>query len=109
MDTITTKKIIAAVKSSFGVDSLHNINEVLADWISDQQEIIAYSIDKRNDRLFIIAAEREYPENPPGKQGNTNYNLLRVFPGGNQWHVSVDVSEVGAERMMLEMLERIAN
>lgn len=59
-----------------------NLEEILNDWISEEEEIVAHKISAVSNAILIVTNTQD-----------EGYYLYRFFPTYETWQVSVDVQE----------------
>jgi hypothetical protein len=82
MDTTATyEKMVQDVKDQFtSVADIEAFEKKAKEWIHKGRLITSrVDNDKRGNVVMIV-------------ERNTKFEIIRMFPGGNQWHVSVDLT-----------------
>jgi hypothetical protein len=77
-----------------------SFEEKAKEWISITHKIVTFKADKAECNVKVIV-RTSYDKH---RQEDV-YTLLRFFPGGNSWQVSVDVNEKNAIQVFNSLLD----
>lgn len=76
-----------------------NFEKTLDEWVG-KDEIVAFKVNKESHNILVVT-------NSQNKLKPGVYTVLRIFPGGTNWHVSVDLSDASADKAMQKLMDYI--
>lgn len=91
MKNLIVNKILTEICPDY--PNQDKLKVLMTEWLSyPEYKFIGYGNDGYGTLRVVVKA-------------NNEYTLLRFFPGGEKWYVSVDKQDVSADQLIVKLIE----
>ncbi len=93
MENLIINKILTELSPDYA--NQDKLKELMIEWLGyPEYEFIGYGDDGFGTLRVVV-------------KGNTEYILLRFFPSGEKWYVSVDKKNISADQLIVKLIQTL--